>query len=101
MVLLAGVVLGFVAWYVLYSVECMVNGGDGDWLMAFRCAWDDLRFNLPGGWARRMAAVDGDDEWAGEFPGWGHILTMHVAIPVGVCYGVVVLGHAFGLAIGL
>ena len=76
--------LGLGAWYWIYGLECYMNGVQASASMPFRCLAQDLSFNLPGGWDRRMKATKGDAEWAGEFPGWWHIWTMHFCLPFGL-----------------
>lgn len=75
--------LGLIAWYLLYGLECFLNGAPRGSSMPFRCLAQDLSFNLPGGWGRRMKATKGDAEWASELPGWWHIWTTHICLPFG------------------
>ena len=77
-------VVGFFLWYFIFGVECYMNGGPlpSDWSMPFRGLVQDLSFNLPGGWERRLRFAEGDEEWAKQFPGWWHIYAIHVCLPL-------------------
>jgi len=75
-------IIAFGVWYLVYGLECFINGGMGGWELPFRCLWDDIRFNSPGGWQRRLRAVNGDEDWARQFPGIKHVVAMHVLFPV-------------------
>ena len=81
MLIIAAGIFGFIVWYALYGIECVINGATGGFSMPFLCLWDDIRFNVLGGWQRRLIAANGDEEWAAEFPGWGHFIRTHILLP--------------------
>lgn len=77
--------LGFVIWYFYFGLECWINGaassGYGN-LIPFKCLWDDIKFNSPGGWKRRLEFTAGDEEWASQIPGIDRFIFNHILIPL-------------------
>ena len=72
------ILAGALIWWVYFGLECYANGGAS----RLSCLWDDIRFNTPGGWARRIRATNGDEEWAAQLPGLGHLIWTHVWVPL-------------------
>lgn len=84
-------ILSGIFWYFFYGLECYMNGAGGGFFMPFRCLWDDFRFNMPGGWKRRLKAARGNVEWAKAFSGPIHFLCMHILLPFGLFFLVLLL----------
>jgi hypothetical protein len=80
---IAPIACAAIVWWLYYDLECWMNGATGRWRV-FQWLWNDIRFNLPGGWERRLKTSRGDAEWAAEFPGISHLLGTHVFLPLGV-----------------
>jgi hypothetical protein len=59
------ILIGLLAWYVLFGAECALNGAGihpgNPWLMPFRELWSDIKGPAPGGLI--------------------HAAIMHIAIP--------------------
>ncbi len=54
-------ILAFVAWYFYFGAECFLNGADSwDFFMPFKCYWQEILWNIPGGQQRRI-------EWMKEW----------------------------------
>ncbi len=85
--------IAFAIWYLVFGIECFINGAhyENDLLMPFEQLYQEFSFNLPGGWERKLKAYKGSTkhaaEWAAMYPGWGHILIMHLLFPCGVGFG--------------
>ncbi len=104
----------FCIWYVLYGVSCALNGATlnpgNQFLMPFRCFWEDLAWVGPGSRKRKGdyirnqvrdwdgAMCSSTDSWDYDeirkhnlyeevgmkmLPGWKHFLFMHICVPFG------------------
>ena len=55
-----GLICAFVLWYLYYGFECALNGGNlgrHPLLMPFQCFWEEVLWNIPGGFRRKMEYV--------------------------------------------
>ena len=74
-------------WYVLYGLECFMNGGTigrNQFLMPFQCLVEEAKWIVPiWGWRQRQLYSEkrGCPELAKTLPGPFHFFLMHVAIP--------------------
>lgn len=75
---------GFGCWYVLYGLECYMNGAiqGGNWMPFIQC-YREFCWCLPWvGKKFRLADTLGDEEWAAMLPGRFHFMTMCVGLPL-------------------
>lgn len=82
---LSALALGVGLWYVVYGLECLMNGAfRGGPLLPFVCRWEEFTWNLPVyGPQARLAFTGGDAKWALQLPGVWHFLLMNIALPFG------------------
>lgn len=58
--MITGLVCAFVLWYIYYGAESFLNGGTAGrhpLLMPFQCFWEEVLWNIPGGFARKVEYV--------------------------------------------
>ena len=73
-------ILGHIMWYVLYGLECYMNGGSKS--PYYYYFLQDLTFILPGGWRRKLNYCKGDIDLAKSLPSIFGFLFTHIFIPL-------------------
>jgi hypothetical protein len=81
------IILNLGIWYILYGLECYLNGGSigrNQFLMVFQCFYEDLLWVLPGGISRKIKYCNeafGNLDMVDKLPGIPHFIFMHICIP--------------------